>query len=354
MQKRWRVWQQLIPRSARERKVKKYKVADVTALCMTRSRKVLGGRVARVSVARTSIANTAHPSSRTLIAVQDACISRTCVRACTARAGRSRDRVYVGLVIARVVVLIAMLAACGSARAQCVVPPDAATLPASNAQIERMQLALSALSDSGDAAKTWSAAISVISGGALLGYGTWIAVDGDSLPQNGHRTALSATMLMLGGLVFASGLRTTIGITTTDQERFARWQRERALAVPDQLAIARYEGELRAEAAIARQIRMLNGVAFIGTAAAGLGVFALAITAQFQGDARTAAWFWGTALLGTGTWQGISNLTSESKSERVWNAYHGGVEDPGKALASIRVSPAIERRGLGLRVAARF
>jgi hypothetical protein len=40
MQKRWRVWQQLIPRSARERKVKKYKVADVTALCMTRSRKV--------------------------------------------------------------------------------------------------------------------------------------------------------------------------------------------------------------------------------------------------------------------------------------------------------------------------
>jgi hypothetical protein len=278
----------------------------------------------------------------------------TCACTRTASPGRTRERVYVDIVIARVVVLIAMLVCCGSVRAQCVVPPDAAALPATDAQIERMQLALAALSDSGASAKTWSAAISLISGGALLGYGTWVAIDGDSMPQNGNRTALGATMLMLGGLVFASGVRSVIGFDTTDGERFERWQRERALRVPDQLAIARYEGELRAEAAIARQIRIMNGAAFIGTAAAGLGIFALAITAQFQGDARTAAWFWGAALLGTGTWQAISNLTSESKSERVWNAYHGGVEDPGVAIARVRVTPAVERRGLGLRVAARF
>lgn len=254
----------------------------------------------------------------------------------------------------RVVVLIAMLSACGAARAQCVVPPDAAMLPATDAQIERMQLSLEALSQAGDSAITWSAAISLISGSALLGYGTWVAIDGDSLPQNGHRTALSATMLMLGGLVFASGMRSAIGITTTDQERFARWQRERALGMPDQLTIARYEGELRAEAAIARQIRIMNGVAFIGTGAAGLGVLALAVTAQFQHDARTAAWFWGAALLGTGTWQAIQNLTGESKSERVWNAYHGGVQNPGAALASMKFTPALEKRGLGVRVAAKF
>jgi hypothetical protein len=30
------------------------------------------------------------------------------------------------------------------------------------------------------------------------------------------------------------------------------------------------------------------------------------------------------------------------------------VEDPGKAIARIKIMPAIERRGLGLRVAARF
>jgi hypothetical protein len=257
-------------------------------------------------------------------------------------------------VITRAVVLIAVLAVCASARAQCVVAPDAGALPATDAQIERMQLALAALSDSGAAAKTWSAAISLISGGALLGYGTWVAVNGDSLPQNGNRTALSATMLMLGGLVFASGMRSAIGLVTTDGERFERWQRERAIGVPDQLAIARYEGELRAEAAIARQIRIMNGVAFVGTATAGLGILALAITAQFQGDARTAAWFWGAALLGTGTWQAVTNLTSESKSERVWNAYHGGVEDPGVAIARLKVTPAVERRGLGVRLAARF
>jgi hypothetical protein len=257
-------------------------------------------------------------------------------------------------VFARVVVLIAMLAACGSARAQCVGPPDAATLPASDAQIERMQLAIEALGHSGDAAITWSAVISLISGSALLGYGTWVAVDGDSLPQNGHRTALSASMLMLGGLVFASGMRSAIGITTTDRERLERWQRERALSVPDQLSIARYEGELRAEAAIARQIRLMNGAAFIGTAAAGLGVFALAVTGQFQREARTAAWFWGAALLGSGTWQAIANLTGESKSERVWNAYHGGVDDPGKALARLRLTPTIERRTFSLRMAGRF
>jgi hypothetical protein len=252
------------------------------------------------------------------------------------------------------VVLIAVLAWCGPARAQCVVPPDPAALPATGAQTARMQNALAALSHSGDSAIAWSAAISLISGGALIGYGTWVGLNADTLGETGHRTALSATMLMLGGLVFASGMRGVIGMTTTDQERFERWQRERALAVPDQLAIARYEGELRAEAAIARQIRMMNGVAFIGTAAAGLGVFALAVTAQLQGDARTAGWFWGAALLGTGTWQAIQNLTSESKSERVWNAYHGGVEDPGKAIARIKIMPAVERRGLGLRVAARF
>ena len=255
---------------------------------------------------------------------------------------------------ARVVVLIAMLCACGVARAQCVVPPDPAMLPASHAQIERMQLSLEALSQAGDSAITWSAAISLISGSALLGYGTWVAVDGDSLPQSGHRTALSATMLMLGGLVFASGMRSAFGITTTDQERFARWQRERALGVPDQLAIARYEGELRAEAAIARQIRIMNGVAFIGTGAAGLGVLAFAIAGEFQHHARTAAWFWGGALLSTGTWQAIQNLTGESKSERVWNAYHGGVDNPGSALARLQVIPALEKRRLGLRVAARF
>src|SRR5262249_49809670 len=152
--------------------------------------------------------------------------------------------------------------------------------------------------------------------------------DGGGLPQNGQRTALSATMLTLGGLLFASGVRDVVGLTTTDQERLARWRKERAVAPPDAIALARYEGELSAEAAIARQIRTLNGVAFIGTASAGAGVLALAITEQFTGSARTTAWFWGGALVVTGVWQAIANLAGQSRSERVWNAYRTGAPDP--------------------------
>jgi hypothetical protein len=219
---------------------------------------------------------------------------------------------------------------------------------------QRMQRSLEALAAAGDSALLWSTAISVVGGGAVLAYGAWVAVDGGGLPQNAQRTALSATMLTLGGLLFASGVRDVAGLTTTDQERLSRWHKERALAGPDAITLARYEGELRAEAAIARQIRTLDGVAFIGTASAGAGVLALAITAQFTGSARTAAWFWGGALFVTGVWQAIASLAGESRSERVWNAYRTGARDPGAAIAHITLTPAVARGAFALRLSGRF
>ena len=118
--------------------------------------------------------------------------------------------------------------------------------------------------------------------------------------------------------------------------------------------LARYEGELRAEAAIARQIRLLNGVAFIGTAAAGAGVLVLAATSQFEGDARTSAWFWGGGLLAMSVWQAIVNLARESRSERVWHAYAAGAANPGAAIARVTITPAVARDAFALRLSARF
>jgi hypothetical protein len=257
-------------------------------------------------------------------------------------------------VILRASVLIVAMAASATARAQSAMQTQPASAPATQVQSERMQRGLQALSRSGDAALTWSAVISLIAGGGLIGYGTWVAVDGDSLGQSGHRTALSATMLMLGGLVFANGLRAIVGIATPDEERFARFQAESARGAIDAIAIARYEGELRAEAEIARQIRELNGVAFIGTASAGAGVLVLAATSQFKGDARTAAWFWGGALVASGVWQAIANLTGASASERVWRAYQSGARDPGAAIARVTLAPLATRNALALQVSLPF
>ena len=255
---------------------------------------------------------------------------------------------------------LSIVATCGGALAHAqqgsVARAAAAPLasPELRARADRMQHALEQLAAGNDPVKVRSTIIDLLAGGGLLGYGAWVALAGDSLGDSGHRTALSGFSMMLGGLLFAEGVRGVVGFDTTDEQRLSRFARERAAGALDALALARFEGELRAEAALAAQIRVMNGVAFVGTASAGAALLAFALSSQLHDGARTAAYFWGGALVATGVWQAISNLCGESDSERAWRQYQQGEPAHAAARARLRLGADLGPGAAALSIAGRF
>lgn len=198
-----------------------------------------------------------------------------------------------------------------------------------------------------------SAIVTSLVGGTLLGFGVYVGIDGAGMGDGGGRALTSAFLLAFGGSYLASGIH-AFDRQSTDELRLARFRSERSGHAWDRIALSRFEGELAAEAAIARYVRVLGAVQSIGVAAGGAGGVAIAIAVdELENRARVLAGVLGGAYLVLGTWQAILGLSGESEYERIVHAYQAR-DTQAAPSAQVRLVPAITADAVGAGVAGTF
>ena len=170
-----------------------------------------------------------------------------------------------------------------------------------------------------------TAVVQLLTGALYLGAGTWLAFDkNEALGSSAFRGFAVTESILIGAWQFALGLHNAAGVTTTDQDRFARFQGDRRAGRLSDVAIAQYEGELYADACLARKQRIATAWMNIGAAAGGAVLVGFAAGSELRGDARGLSYVEGAALILAGTWVGISSATTESNNEREWRRYRSG------------------------------
>jgi len=236
-------------------------------------------------------------------------------------------------------------AACLSADQDSTASPT--PLHAREPRVDRLEEALEELGSAGAASVTWTAISNLVVGGLLVGFGAWVLVDHADAGADDSSVVAGVLAGAMGGALLASSVHAVVGRRTTDQLRVERWRTLRAKGLLDDRALARFEGELAAEAEFARWSRTATGVLYIGVGAAGAGVIALAAADQVPHGSRGLAYLEGGLLIALGLWQSIANLAGTSHTEDVVRRYLDGETSP-------QVSLTAHATGAQLRLSARF
>jgi len=218
--------------------------------------------------------------------------------------------------------------------------------PGRDPHVERLEKALEDLRDAGASSATSGVLSNFVAGSASVGLGTWVLVAHADSDEDDSSVGAGVLAIAMGGAWLALAVHGWFA-PSTDELRLDRWRALRARELIDDRALARFEGELAAEAEIARLIRTGKGVAYIGVAAAGAGVIALAAADQVASGSRGLAYLEGGMLVAFGLWQSIANLAGSSYTEDIVRRYH-------ESEAAARVSLEPHATGAQLRLRARF
>jgi hypothetical protein len=210
----------------------------------------------------------------------------------------------------------------------------------------RLEVALEDLRDASASSATWGVLSNFLAGAASIGLGTWVLVGHADSDEDASSVAAGSLAIAMGGAWLALAVRGWFA-RSTDQLRLERWRALRARGLIDDRALARFEGELAAEAEVARWIRTGTGVAYIGVAAAGAGMIGLAAADQVPSASSGLAYFEGGLLVALGLWQSIANLAGSSYTEDIVRRYR-------ESETAARVSLEPHATGAQLRLRARF
>jgi hypothetical protein len=224
-------------------------------------------------------------------------------------------------------------------------------LATSSARVQHMERWLTALDSSARGARTSRAVWGFIETGVIAAGATVMLVGEPNTGNELNWQRVTLTGILLG---IAAGTLTdaivNLAKTTTDEDRLARW---RALPRVDDVALARFEGELAAEAAWSRSGRIEGGVFSIGLALAGGAMIALTPTAELRQQEATLSYVMGTTLLAGMTLQAIMSLAGESTSERAYRLYESGAS-PEQAAHRVQAAPVLAAHGGGLAISGWF
>ncbi len=180
-------------------------------------------------------------------------------------------------------------------------------------------------------------------GGVLIGGSIWLALDVGAFGGFGGPSPILITSLAVAPMMIASGIYSLIGIRS-NTDRLLRWR----AAMDGELSaieLARFEGELRAEANAARVSRW-------GSFALGVGILVGGVIAMILGGALdgfdddfraiTIGGGGGFVAIG-GVLMGTSFL--ESSVEQMWNQYRRG---DAAQIAGFSIRPVFGLGGVGL------
>lgn len=189
----------------------------------------------------------------------------------------------------------------------------------------------------------------IVSGSAVVTEGSYMAFHRDQGSDRWERGALSSALLAFGVLDIVGGIYYLAG-PDPDKERIARW---RALGQVDAITLARFEGELAAEAAVAHTLRLMGAVNGFGLAAGGAVTLGLTPISKLHGNAATFAYIASAVFMVVGLWDGIGGLVGEAPSERAYRRYTQG-DSVERSAIRLHVTPMLAATGAGVAVDARF
>ncbi len=197
---------------------------------------------------------------------------------------------------------------------------------------------------SGEATGGWITGLVSFAGAAwFLGASIWLAVDVEAFGGVGGPSPILISGLTVTPLLAAFGV-VSIAVTGGDGDRLRRWRAAREGGLTP-LELARFEGELRSDAAAARVGRDASFALSLGVIASGLVAIVAGAALDDLGDDTRGFTIGGGAGLAAigGLMTGLSFL--ESGAERAWRQYQAGGTAP---TADLRVQPVLGPGSVGL------
>jgi hypothetical protein len=214
-------------------------------------------------------------------------------------------------------------------------------------RVQRLELALQELSEAGATDATWGAIANVVFGSAWAALGAWVLIAHNDADEDPSSIEVGTVTLATGGSLLAAGLYGLGVPPTTDRRRLERWNTLRGQGTLDAIELARFEGELAAEADAARRSRVVSGVSHIGAATGGAAVIALAAAGQVAEGSRWFAYVMGGSMVAVGVGQALADLCGSSATEDIWQRYRSSLRN---ASVSFGASP----NGAQLHLSGRF
>jgi len=205
---------------------------------------------------------------------------------------------------------------------------------------ERMRLTLDHAADQ-NSSHVLGGTIYTLLGGALVGLGAGFALE-DKAKTDGSlaRGVAVVGSVALGSYYLADGIHLIASGPTPEVLRWRRFQAAQQANAVDEVMLARFEGELSAEAEAAANRRRARGWVGVGLAAGGAGLVTLAATSHLKDEARHFSYAEGSVWLIAGTLESIWAFASTSSAEKNWNAYRDGMVPPAQS-ARFSIAPVV-------------
>lgn len=230
-------------------------------------------------------------------------------------------------------------------------PPRASQ--ALDGRVKHLDAWLSYLERRGHGQRVGRAIWQFVETGLFLGGGALILTDND---RQGGRSAQNWREIAGASIFFGIGAGSALAAIhnlsseSTDEERYARWH---SLRTVDEVAIARFEGELAAQAALAHQERIYMGIGAIALSTSGAVLLMLTPSARITQEARVVSYIGGGLVVLLGAWEAVLKLAGESQDERALRLYNSGMS-PDSASMRLRFAPTYAAGGGGFSLSGQF
>lgn len=230
-------------------------------------------------------------------------------------------------------------------------PPTPAVSPVSPARVQLMDHWLANLNDRARSARTAHSIWSFVGAAIIVGGGLELMI-GESRADNSknwERVTLAGVLFGVAASEIGAGI---IAASTreTDEARYARW---RALRSVDDVALARFEGELAMEAEFNRRALVGRIASSIGLAVGAGAIIGLTPTAKLDHEWAVLSYALGGAELALGIWRFIEACVGESANERAYRLYSAGTS-PEQAAYRFQLAPTFAAHGGGLGLSGSF
>jgi hypothetical protein len=190
----------------------------------------------------------------------------------------------------------------------------------------------------------FAAAAGITGGMILLGLSAWRLIEDE--PQSSYTRGLGVMFMTLGMVDLTTGVLAATRIPH-ERRRQQRWERARKAGITE-VELAHFEGELQASQETREGERLL--VRWNGLTHAIAGALVLAFTpipSTSTGTDRVSGYIVGGIFVATGM-AAFATSFRPTPSERAWQEYNRRkIPMPGHEF-SLRVAPAVSRRGAGL------
>lgn len=192
-------------------------------------------------------------------------------------------------------------------------------------------------------------------GATNAGLGAWFLFDDGLFGSVEARATFGALSLVIGLSTMITGVYRMITPGYAYQ-RHARWRAAIAGGLTER-ELGRFEGELRAEAEVARFLRTLETVNGFANVVAGLGMVLATALAPLDTMEQIQGYTLGSGLAVVGLIGALAALFSESQAETAWRLYRAG-EGPESAsrreTVDLRITPSVGADHLGVQIGGTF